>query len=741
MNKVRFTPKQQMPDGPAEAEDEISLKEIVGVLVPQLLARKFLIIFVTLIGSGIGFFHGQTLHDTFRSTAVVQIERQPSGEAEIPPELMGGTFRPGSDTPGFATETHIIQSRLVLGPVVERLALDNRVNQPSAPGIGAILERRRLPIIDRFIPPRYARHNDRLQIDRFDLPSDPSITRVQLVSTGDGEFTVSLPEGTEVRGRVGETLTIAGDGTLRLTALQADAGREFWLSKIPLHRAVASTRDSLRVRARTGTSIVDFNITHSDAAMAQSIVNAVVASYQEQSLLRRSSAIDNTIEFIEEQIPKIRQSIEEASAELARFTRDRPLQDLTLGTREAISRIIQFETRLEEIEFRKAELLERVTVNHPDYVVLTREEAEIRGRLSALREDMSSLPEAEQELARLTQQSERTRQLERSLFTRLEELRLQRASAVGNIRVLEPAEHASRISPDRNMPALIGAASGAIFIISGILLFNFFRRGIEGAREIEELGLTLHATVSKVPALVRAKPKDPIYGLALYRPRDVVIEALRGLRTGLRFSLAASDNNILMITSCAPEDGKSFISLNLAIVSGRAGQKVLLIEADMRRGGLRHYFGLDRRASGLSDVLSGTASDRECIYRNEDASVDFMPTGAFPPNPSELLETTVFAELLRYLSQEYDLIIIDAPPVMAVTDPTIIGQHVGMSLLVVRHLVTSKTDIESVQKILAQTGVHLNGCILNQFDQKKSRYGAYGAKYGYHYGGYAYKYD
>jgi tyrosine-protein kinase Etk/Wzc len=161
----------------------------------------------------------------------------------------------------------------------------------------------------------------------------------------------------------------------------------------------------------------------------------------------------------------------------------------------------------------------------------------------------------------------------------------------------------------------------------------------------------------------------------------------------------------------------------------------------MRRGHLHKYFGLSRKASGLSETLAGSAGLAETLYHVPEIGLDFTPTGRRPPNPAELLASPRFKEFMDHVSGQYDLVIIDAPPALAVADPGIIGQHTGMSLLVVRHLASTKPEIQTAQKTLANSGVQLSGVLLNQFDQKRSRYGNYGTRYGYYYGGYKYRYD
>jgi len=719
-----------------EEENEISLLDIAA----QLFARKWWIIAALMLGAFAGAFVGQLPANQFEASSVVQIEQR-SSSVQLPAELIGELLRGEASSSPLATEVHIIRSRLILQQVIEALSLDLRVIPVKAPVIGELLARRNLPVLQDFLPDRYARSGEFLRLARFE-PSDPFNYRDLVVTVLDGErVSLTLPDGEVVEGAVGAPIALPEGGVVEISAMRAAPGREFLVYRDRLRNVVGHIASGLNIRERGNTGIVDFRFTGGDPSESVRIINSVVATYQNHNLRRRAAQIDQSITFIEDQMPVLRNELRAASAALSEYRQSQDGRELSQTTQQLLSQSTEIETELENIGFRREQLLLRLTPNHPDYLALVAEEMRLRSRLENLRDMLADVPEAEQELARLTQQVDRARQLELQLVNRVEQLRILRASTVGNIFVLEPSETARHAGPDRRTPIMIGAALGFVLSALGIFGINLMRRGIEDARQIEELGLPLYATITKSREIIGVKSSDPRYGMALNNPGDIVVEALRGLRTGLRFSLAAANSKSLMITSCAPADGKSFIALNLAIVSGQAGSRVLLIDGDMRRGFLRRFFGLDRNTPGLSDLLSGTATLSDAIHSHESASIDFISTGSYPPNPAELLASTAFAALLKSLNQHYDLVIIDAPPALAVSDPAIIGQHVGMTLLVVRHLSTPKSELQSVQKTLANSGVPVSGVVLNQFDQKRSRYGAYGAKYGYYYGGYRYKYD
>jgi tyrosine-protein kinase Etk/Wzc len=218
--------------------------------------------------------------------------------------------------------------------------------------------------------------------------------------------------------------------------------------------------------------------------------------------------------------------------------------------------------------------------------------------------------------------------------------------------------------------------------------------------------------------------------LANSDPNDLAIEALRSLRTSLHFAMMDADNNVLMVAGPSPSVGKSFVSANLAAVLAKAGQKVLLIDADMRKGHLHRFF-KGPHDIGLSDFLSGQSVKKDIIYQTDDQKLHLIPRGKAPPNPSELLMHERFSTLMAELSSEYDLILVDTPPILAVTDAAIIGQLAGSSLLVARYGLNSVKEVDAALTRFAQNNVEIKGAILNCMERRASNeYGYYAYEYG-----------
>jgi tyrosine-protein kinase Etk/Wzc len=267
---------------------------------------------------------------------------------------------------------------------------------------------------------------------------------------------------------------------------------------------------------------------------------------------------------------------------------------------------------------------------------------------------------------------------------------------------------------------------GGMLSVAFILVKAAFHRGVENPDQIEELGLPVYAAVPKSDLQLeltnRFKSKNKRTSgtqalLAESNPADLSIEALRGLRTSLHFAMLEAKNNILMISGPAPGIGKSFISTNFAAVAANTGQKVLLIDADMRKGYLQQSFGV-KWDNGLSDILSNKESFDSVVKSTTIDNLDIVTRGQVPPNPSELLMHPRLAEFMEWASKEYDLVIVDTPPVLAVTDPSIVGVFAGTTLMVARFGQNTVKEIDVARNRFEQSGIEVKGVILMLLKRK-----------------------
>ena len=219
---------------------------------------------------------------------------------------------------------------------------------------------------------------------------------------------------------------------------------------------------------------------------------------------------------------------------------------------------------------------------------------------------------------------------------------------------------------------------------------------------------------------------------------DLVLESFRSLRTSVQFALMEAENKIIMISGPSPEIGKSFVSTNFAYLMAESGKKILLIDADMRKGHIHASFNIDK-SPGLSETLSGEYELSNVIRKDTlHKDLDVITCGVYPPNPSELLMSDAFQALLSKLEDSYDLIVIDTPPVLAVTDASIVGRYAATSFMILRSGSHHLREIQIAFKRFEQNGVKIKGAIFNGVELKKGRYGD---KYGNGYKYYGYQYD
>ncbi|MFC2970586.1 CpsD/CapB family tyrosine-protein kinase, partial [Acidimangrovimonas pyrenivorans] len=299
-----------------------------------------------------------------------------------------------------------------------------------------------------------------------------------------------------------------------------------------------------------------------------------------------------------------------------------------------------------------------------------------------------------------------------------------------------PAPVAPRKGRTLGLALLVGLVLGAGLV----LLRRALRRGIRGAQEIEQLGLPVFATIPYAPDAANLRNRRGLLPiLALTRPDDVAVEALRSLRTALHFGMLDAETSTVLLTSAAPAAGKSFTALNLAIVAAQAGQKVCLVDADLRRGYIRRFLGRAKETPGLSEYLADEKGLDEILFDGPVDNLSVILTGRFPPNPSEILMRAEFEQLVRELDRRFDLVLIDAAPTLAVTDPVVIGRYTGARIVVARHMETMAPELEAVRHAFEAAGTKLTGAILNGY--KVSEASKYGNAYSYYNYRYAYKSD
>jgi tyrosine-protein kinase Etk/Wzc len=293
------------------------------------------------------------------------------------------------------------------------------------------------------------------------------------------------------------------------------------------------------------------------------------------------------------------------------------------------------------------------------------------------------------------------------------------------------------VAPKKSLILALSLVMGGLL---GMLIVGFrhaLRSGVSDPKIFNDNGFMVHATIplsenENTPKKNKKskKTKSHFSLLAKDHPADLSIEALRSLRTSLHFSMLDSDNQLVMLSSASPGVGKSFISSNLGAVLAQAGQRTLVIDADMRKGYLHKRFCFEPD-QGLSEILAGTLDVKQALKSTTIKGLDILTRGKIPTNPSELLMSSQLQSLITNLYSDYDLIIFDTPPILAVTDASIIGTYCGTSLMVARFESCTLKEIITANDRFDLASVDIKGIVFNAVEKKASSY--YYGYYNYEY--------
>ncbi|PZX45527.1 tyrosine-protein kinase Etk/Wzc [Roseinatronobacter thiooxidans] len=714
------------------AEDEIDL----GQLVSTLWRGRLAIVAATVAGVAIAAFHIANTNPTFQADALLQLEER-TGSLALPSSLSAMV----DNDPRSVTEIEILRSRMVLGRAIADQNLDWRVTPDTMPLVGTMFSRYRFPLLDAVIPARFVRPGDGIELDNLVVPPSMLNESFTLILTSETEYRLLLPDDLQLEGRVGQPTTHAETGfSLTLARSQAPAGRRFHIRQVDERRAINDLRGRLSVSERGRASgILEVRLTGDNPHENTRALGAVIQAYLSQNISRSAAEAESSLTFIREQLPLAEQTLRIAEAALNAFRQEQVTIDLSLETQTILGQVTRTESELADLQRREDELAQRFTPSHPTYRQLLDERARLEARLENLRDQVGTLPETQRQILNLSREVELAQRIYTELLTRAQEVEVLRASTIGNVRIVDGAGAGpSPVAPRKAMILALGMALGGMAGIGFVLVRNWMRRGIQDPSELEALGMPVFATINySKDADTEGRREGNLPILAFERSADLTVEALRSLRTSLHFGMLDAGTPSLTLTSSHPDAGKSFLSVNLAAVAAQAGQRVCVIDADLRRGQLRRYFNLPRNAPGLAEVLAGDISFEDAVLQGPHENLFILPTGRYPPNPSELLMRAELPRLIETCAQIFDLTIFDAPPVLAVTDPVILARHTGATIFVARHDVTPKGEAEAAQKTLASAGLKFSGAILNGFDPKKA-----GGRYGYGYGyGYGYRYE
>ncbi|OCH14217.1 polysaccharide biosynthesis tyrosine autokinase [Aliivibrio fischeri] len=705
--------------------DEIDLAKLFGQLID---GRWFILSITTLFAiAGIAFALLST--PIYKADALVQVEQKSNGGMSALVGDMGEMFASESSS---STEIEIIKSRMILGDTVDALNLTTIASPQYMPIIGKGLS-------------RLMGEEKAIKVSRFDIPRYADKPNFTLVLDNAEQGTYTLFDEQEQKILIGEVGVLAEQNDYRVFVMQLEGntGDVFDVSKISRFDAILELQQNLSISEKGKQSgVLQFSLEGENKTQIEAIINDVSQNYFLQNIARNSAEAEQSLEFLQAQLPAIKDKLTVSENVLNDFRLERKSVDLSLEARSALDVLVKLEAQLNELTFKESEISQRFTKDHPAYKSLIDKRKVLLAEKDRLNGQVQKLPKTQREVLRMQRDVELNQEIYIQLLNKTQELNIVKAGTVGNVRILDTAQaYTHAVKPKKPLIVVLATLLGGMLSVAIVLLKAAFHRGVENPDEIEALGIPVYASIPKSNwqekldiRYNKKKVKHLETLLAESNPADLSIEALRGLRTSMHFAMMEAKNNVVMITGPAPNIGKSFVAVNFAAVIAKTGQKVLVVDADMRKGYMQRYFGM-KWDNGLSDYLSGKLSLEQSIQKSEVPNLDVMTRGQVPPNPSELLMTKRFSDFIDWASANYDLVLIDTPPVLAVTDPSIVGALAGTTLMVGRFDQTSVKEIDVARHRFEQAGIEVKGFILNAVEKKAS------STYGYGYYNYSYDSD
>jgi tyrosine-protein kinase Etk/Wzc len=637
-------------------------------------------------------------------------------------------------------EMELLRSRMVVSRAVDNLQLyievqpkyfpiagfwfanqnDNTLSQPGLFGYGG-----------------YVWGAEKAELSLFEVPEAWLGRQFTLTALGNGRYRfagggqrIAFDGNVGLRYRVP---TPYGLIELKVDRMDANPGARFRLRRMSRLALIEAIQNTLMISEQGKQSgIIEVKLQGENARRTYGLLSEIGREYMRQNLARKTEEAEKSLGFLNQQLPILKRQLEQAEERYNQFRNAHGTVDLQEEARMSLAQVAAARARRIDLIQKKTELLARFTEDHPIVAAINRQRKEVEQEIEEANARIKALPELEQDEERLARDIKVNTDLYTALSNTAQQLRLISVGRVSNVRMVDaPIAPEKPIKPNR--PLIV-----ALAVVTGLFLgtlIAFTRKammgGIDDPQKIERLlgARVVYATIphsSNQDKLMRKAKGDagvlPL--LAQIIPEDAAVESLRSFRAALQFTMPHFRNNIVMFAGPTRGLGKSFLSANFAAVMAASGKRVLLVDADLRNGHLHRYFGVARER-GLSRAILGQQAVEEVIHHDVVENLDFIPTGELPPNRSEFLLHLNFGSLLQRISANYDLVLLDPPPLLAVADALIIGAHAGAVFIVARSGLTNDSEINESIKRLNHAGISPQGVLFNDMAPRLGTYGTY----------------
>lgn len=743
----RRLPDTPHPGGRASSSERLFADDDAidfAVFLENLADHRWLLVSIFAMCLLLAVAYGWSAEPIYEADALIRVEE--SGSDRFPALLRMAA--PDQSGQSIASEVEILKARSTLARAVDKLGLQIGYEVIGRlPLIGQRLAQL-LPRDDNGLArPLFAWNGiawggEELIIDAFEVPPADIGKAFELEAGANGSWRLLDESGKEcLSGRVGDAFVDRGSGfALRLSGLRARPGNRFRLVRYDDEVRARGLAQSLAVsETARNASVVRLMFADPSPDRARHIVNAIADSYVERRLADRIREIRQSLDFLDKHLPTLRAKVDGAEDRLNAFRVKSGRLDISAETQALISASVDLEKRRFELDMQRRELALRVEPGHPGMQAIAEQLQALQAEAARLARRIGRLPGEQQVIMHLTRDVEVNSQLYLSLLNSAQQLRLAQAGTVAGASVVDYALRPDSPSrPRKGLIVVVGAFAG---LLLGVLLPQVAARMRRSIREPQQAEAEFGLPVAAIVPFVREQASTPPpWLLAAAHPDHVAIEALRSLRVHLELEAARMGRTRpVIVSSPVPVQGKSFVASNLACVAATAGRRVLLVDADLRRPALRRYLSLPR-GPGLADLLEepghadAVSFEQACAAAVLDdvfPNLSVLGTGAHVRSPAELLGHPNLESVLHWAQRNYDLVIVDTPPLLVSIDAELIARHAGEVLLVLWHKHVGVDDTAEAIGRVRRSGPQVPVSIVyNGFTPSLVRYG-YG-QYRYH---------
>ncbi|KJG23575.1 hypothetical protein UB37_06725 [Photobacterium iliopiscarium] len=680
------------------ANEEIDLGKIFGILRDS----KKSILAITIVFTLLGLIYSIFATPIYKSDVLIKVDSKSDGSPAYG-ESMEKEFLTDSSA---VTEMELIKSRRVIGKTVDKLNLTTSVVPDY------------LPIIGKGIA-RLAGKESSATVARFIMPANAKSNSYQLkiVNVDTGEFVLTDEDNAsvELKGFVGQPVEEQGYNLL-ITALTGANNDTFTVKKLPRFDVIAYYQKSLSVTEKgKDTGIVLISLDGQNRLKTQKVLNSISNNYYQLNADRAAASANKSLEFLNERLPAIKTELTNAENKLNGYREANQSVNIEMQAKSSLDELVALDGQINELSFQEADISRSYTKEHPLYKALIEKRNDLQAQKTRLTRKIDQMPETQREIIRLTRHVDVNQQTYMQILNKIQELDIVKASSSASVQIIDSASSSAKpVAPNRVMlvvgPAILGLILGVLIALFRVILNN----KVVDPQQLKAIGLPVFALVPKTKKLPNAI-------LAEVDSSDISIEALRTLRNRIFLAMENTNNNTVLLTSASSitKSGKTFVITNVAVLMAEAGKRVLIIDADMRKGKIAAALN-GKQANGLAELLSGKNDLKTVVKTSSITNLDYISGGEKPNSPAELLIHNEFKTLLAWGAEHYDVVIVNTPPVLAVVDAAIIGAAVGTTVMVGSYGIDSLKEIEQAKQSFEDNGVEVNGFVLNNTIKKTS---------------------